>query len=167
MVWFKRYGIDLPTEIFLDISLAAYLLSTPEPDKGEDWRKFQLKSLVRDYLKEDYPLWCEQIDQQDYREVFYNRLREDAQYIWRLGAPFVSAIVYDYLNQPYWELEIELTRVLAEMEFRGIELDHVRIRRAKTRRLRPATAMIKKTNVTRPSITPMEMKSSSRKEGSL
>jgi DNA polymerase-1 len=143
MVWFKRRGINLIPGIFLDISLAAYLLSPPEPDKGEDWRKFQLKSLVRDYLKEGYPFWFEQVDQQDYPEAFYNRLREDAQYIWCLGAPFVSAIVYDYLNQPYWELEIELTCVLAEMEVRGIELDHVRIRRAKTR-LEEASRILRK-----------------------
>ncbi len=34
MVWFKRHGVDLYAEMFLDVSLAAYLLDPPEPDLG-------------------------------------------------------------------------------------------------------------------------------------
>jgi hypothetical protein len=37
-VWFNRAGIELHAEMFLDVSLAAYLLNPPEPDRDEDWR---------------------------------------------------------------------------------------------------------------------------------
>ena len=49
-----RYRVTPPAEMFLDVSLAAYLMEPPEPDRREDWRKFQLSSLVRRYLTEPY-----------------------------------------------------------------------------------------------------------------
>ena len=130
-VWFLRHGIDLHPEMFLDVSLAAYLLSPPEPDLGEDWRKFVLSALVEKYLEEPYPVLYKQVLALDYPEVFYRRLVQDALYVWRLGPPLVNGIIADEtLLQPYWELEILLTSVLADIEWRGIGLDRKRIDRA-------------------------------------
>lgn len=131
MLWFKRYGIDLYAEMFLDVSLAAYLLDPPEPDRGEDWRKFLLSSLVREYLKEPYPFVYQGVAAKDYPEALYGQLLQDALYVWRLGPILVGEILKDEtLLQPYWELEILLTAVLAEMELRGVGLDLARIARA-------------------------------------
>ena len=130
LLWFKRYGIDLYAEMFLDVSLAAYLLYPPEPDRGEDWRKFLLSSLVREYLKEPYPFVYQGVAAKDYPEALYQLLVQDALYVWRLGPILVGEILKDEtLLQPYWELEILLTAVLAEMELRGVELDEKRIAR--------------------------------------
>ncbi len=118
-----RYRVTPPAEMFLDVSLAAYLMEPPEPDRREDWRKFQLSSLVRRYLTEPYPLIFKRIEVSDYPE---------AVYIWRLGPILVLKIIEDEtLLQPYWELEIMLAPVLAEMEYRGVELDAKRIGRAR------------------------------------
>ena len=127
LLWFKRYGVDLYAEMFLDVSLAAYLLYPPEPDRGEDWRKFLLSSLVREYLKEPYPFVYQGVAAKDYPEALYHLLVQDALYVWRLGPILVGEILKDEtLLQPYWELEILLTAVLAEMELRGIGLDRGR-----------------------------------------
>ncbi len=130
-VWFRLHGIDLHAEMFLDVSLAAYLLSPPEPDLGEDWRKFVLSALVEKYLKEPYPVIYKQVLALDYPEIFYTRLVQDAFSVWRLGPILVKQIIADEtLLKPYWELEILLTSVLAEMECQGIGLDQERIARA-------------------------------------
>jgi DNA polymerase I len=130
-VWFRRHGVELYAEMFLDVSLAAYLLSPPEPDLGEDWRKFVLSALVSKYLKEPYPFLYEQVLAVDYPEVFCRRLVQDALYVWGLGPILVNGILADEsLLQPYWELEILLTSVLADMECRGIGLDRERVARA-------------------------------------
>ncbi len=56
---------------------------------------------------------------------------QDALYVWRLGPILVNGILADEtLLQPYWELEILLTSVLADMECRGIGLDRERVARA-------------------------------------
>ncbi len=68
-VWFRRHGVELYAEMFLDVSLAAYLLSPPEPDLGEDWRKFLLSALVNKYLKEPYPVLYKQVLDGEYPEV--------------------------------------------------------------------------------------------------
>ncbi len=134
LLWFKHYGIDLYAEMFLDVSLAAYLLYPPEPDRGEDWRKFLLSSLVREYLEEPYPFVYQGVAAKDYPEALYGQLLQDALYVWRLGPILVGEILKDEtLLQPYWELEILLTAVLAEMELRGVELDEKRIARAAPR----------------------------------
>jgi DNA polymerase-1 len=134
LLWFKRHGVDLYAEMFLDVSLAAYLLYPPEPDRGEDWRKFLLSSLVREYLKEPYPFVYQGVAAKDYPEALYQLLVQDALYVWRLGPILVGEILKDEtLLQPYWELEILLTAVLAEMELRGIGLDRARIARAAPR----------------------------------
>lgn len=131
MVWFKRHGVDLYAEMFLDVSLAAYLLDPPEPDRGEDWRKFLLSSLVGQYLKEPYPFVYKQVLESDCPEALYRQLIQDAVYVWRLGPILVGRILADEtLLQPYWELEILLTAVLAEMELQGIGLDKGRIAHA-------------------------------------
>lgn len=130
-VWFRRHGVELYAEMFLDVSLAAYLLSPPEPDSGEDWRKFVLSALVNKYLKKPYPVLYKQVLDGEYPEVLYRRLVHDAFYVWRLGPILVNGILADEtLLQPYWELEILLTSVLADMECRGIGLDRPRIARA-------------------------------------
>ncbi len=130
-IWFLRHGVELYAEMFLDISLAAYLLSPPEPDLGEDWRKFLLSALVNKYLKEPYPVLYKQILAVDFPEAFYRHLVQDALYVWRLGPILVNGILADEtLLQPYWELEILLTSVLADTECRGIGLDQARIARA-------------------------------------
>ena len=134
LLWFKCYGIDLYAEMFLDVSLAVYLLYPPEPDRGEDWRKFLLSSLVREYLSEPYPFSYKRVDEQDYPKALYSQLCQDALYVWRLGPILVGEILKDEtLLQPYWELEILLTAVLAEMELRGIGLDQARIAHAEPR----------------------------------
>jgi DNA polymerase-1 len=134
LLWFKRHGVDLYAEMFLDVSLAAYLLYPPEPDRGENWRKFLLSSLVREYLKEPYPFVYQGVAAKDYPEALYQLLVQDALYVWRLGPILVGEILKDEtLLQPYWELEILLTAVLAEMELRGIGLDRARIARAAPR----------------------------------
>ncbi|MGO9569446.1 MAG: DNA polymerase [Desulfomonilaceae bacterium] len=131
LLWFKCYGIDLYAEMFLDVSLAAYLLDPPEPDRGEDWRKFLLSSLVREYLKEPYPFVYQGVAAKDYPEALYHLLVQDALYVWRLGPILVGEILKDEtLLQPYWELEILLTAVLAEMELSGVGLDQARTARA-------------------------------------
>lgn len=131
VVWFRRHGVELYAEMFLDVSLAAYLLAPPEPDLGEDWRKFVLSSLVEKYLREPYPVLYKQVLQGEYPEVLYERLVQDAWYVWRLGPILVNGILADEtLLQPYWELEILLTSVLADMECHGIGLDRARIARA-------------------------------------
>ncbi|MBM3299029.1 MAG: hypothetical protein FJY85_03645, partial [Deltaproteobacteria bacterium] len=128
MVWFRRHGVDLYAEMYLDVSLAAYLLEPPSPDLVEDWRKFLLSSLVEHYLQEPYPFVYRQVRVGEYPEALYRRLIQDAHYVWRLGPILVRQILADEtLLQPYWELEILLTSVLAAMECRGIELDRVRI----------------------------------------
>ena len=133
-IWFLRHGVELYAEMFLDVSLAAYLLSPPEPDLGEDWRSFLLSALVNKYLKEPYPFLYKQVLAVDYPEAFYRRLVQDALYVWRLGPILVNGILADEtLLQPYWELEILLTSVLADMECRGIGLDRARIARAMPR----------------------------------
>ncbi len=131
MVRFRRHEVDLYAEMFLDVSLAAYLLDPPEPDRGEDWRKFLLSSLIVQYLKEPYPFVYKQVLASEYPEVLYRQLIQYALYVWRLGPILVKGILADEtLLQPYWELEILLTSVLAEMECRGIGLDRARIARA-------------------------------------
>ncbi|MGB6065724.1 MAG: DNA polymerase, partial [Desulfomonilaceae bacterium] len=131
MVRFRRHEVDLYAEMFLDVSLAAYLLDPPEPDRGEGWRKFLLSSLVAQYLKEPYPFVYKQVLASEYPEVLYRQLIQDALYVWRLGPILVKGILADEtLLQPYWELEILLTSVLAEMECRGIGVDRARIARA-------------------------------------
>ena len=131
MVWFLKHGVELYAEMFLDVSLAAYLLSPPEPDVGQDWRCFALSALVEKYLQEPYPVLYKQVLAADYPEVFYLQLVQDARYVWRLGPMLVKPILSDEtLLQPYWELEILLTSVLAEMECRGIGLDRARIDRS-------------------------------------
>ncbi len=133
-VWFLRHGVDLYAEMFIDVFLAAYLLSPPEPDLGEDWRKFVLSALVERYLKAQYPVLYKQVLEFDYPEVFYRRLVQDALYVWSLGPILVNRILADEtLLQPYWELEIHLTSVLADMECRGIGLDRARIALARPR----------------------------------
>jgi DNA polymerase I len=130
-IWFLRHGVELYAEMFLDVSLAAYLLSPPEPDLGEDWRCFLLSALVNKYLKEPYPFLYKLVLLLDYPEAFYRRLVQDALHVWRLGPILVKGILADEtLLQPYWELEILLTSVLADMECRGIGLDRARIERA-------------------------------------
>jgi DNA polymerase I len=130
-IWFLRHGVELYAEMFLDVSLAAYLLTPPEPDLGEDWRKFVLSALVNRYLKEPYPFLYKQVLAVDYPEAFYRQLVQDALYVWRLGPILVNGILADEtLLQPYWELEILLTSVLADMECRGIGLDRSRVERA-------------------------------------
>ncbi|MGB6063682.1 MAG: hypothetical protein WBG50_02675, partial [Desulfomonilaceae bacterium] len=124
MVWFKQHGVDLYAEMFLDVSLAAYLLDPPSPDLGEDWRKFLLSSLIGQYLKEPYPFIYRQVLAGEYPEALYKKLIQDAEYVWRLGPILLQHIFADEtLLQPYWELEILLTSVLAEMECRGIGVD--------------------------------------------
>jgi DNA polymerase I len=130
MLWFKRKGIDLPAEMFLDVSLAAYLLNPPERDQDEDWRKFQLSSLVREYLKESYLFVYKRVAQQDYPEALYGQLVQDVHYVWRLR-PLIDQILTDEtLLQPYWELEIMLTSVLADMELRGVGLKKEKMAKA-------------------------------------
>ena len=130
-VWFQRHGATIGSVGFLDVSLAAYLLSPPEPDLGENWRCFVLSALVEKYLREPYPVLYKQVLAGEYPEVFYQRLVQDAHYVWRLGPVLVNGILADEtLLQPYWELEILLTSVLADMECRGIGLDRARVARA-------------------------------------
>ena len=141
-VWFLRHGVELYAEMFLDVSLAAYLLSPPEPDLGEDWRKFVLSALVEKYLNEPYPVLYKEVLEVDYPEVFYRRLVQDALYVWRLGPILLKDIFADEtLLQPYWELEILLTSVLADMESRGIGLDWERISGARPRVARALTVL--------------------------
>lgn len=71
MVWFLRHGVELYAEMFLDVSLAAYLLSPPEPDLGEDWRSFILSALLEKYLQEPYPVLYKRVLAADYPEFFY------------------------------------------------------------------------------------------------
>jgi DNA polymerase I len=131
MLWFFSHGVELYAEMFLDVSLAAYLLSPPEPDLGEDWRCFILSAIVEKYLQEPYPVLYKQVLAADYPEVFYQQLVQDARYVWRLGPLLVKPILSDEtLLQPYWELEILLTSVLAEIECRGIGLDRARLARS-------------------------------------
>ncbi len=86
---------------------------------------------MKDYLKESYPFVYRQVLESDYPEALYRQLVQDAFYVWRLGPILVGRILADEtLLQPYWELEILLTAVLAEMELRGIRLDRGRIARA-------------------------------------
>jgi hypothetical protein len=85
MVWFKRQGVELYAEMFMDVSLAACLLEPPVPDRGEDWRKFLLSSLVKEHLKEPYPFVYKRVLERDFPEVFYGQLIQDARYVWRLG----------------------------------------------------------------------------------
>ena len=129
--WFRRHGANIGPVGFLDVSLAAYLLFPPEPDLGEGWRKFVLSALVEKYLEEPYPVLYKEVLEGEYPEVFYQRLVQDAYNVWRLGPILVNGILADEtLLQPYWELEILLTSVLADMECRGIGLDRERITRA-------------------------------------
>ena len=88
-----------------------------------------LSALVDKYLKEPYPVLYKQVLDGEYPEVLYTRLVQDAWYVWRLGPILVNGILADEtLLQPYWELEILLTSVLAEMECRGIGLDRKELR---------------------------------------
>ncbi len=90
-----------------------------------------LSALVEKYLKEPYPVVYKQVLEGDYPEILYRRLVQDTLYAWRLGPILVKQIIADdTLLQPYWELEILLTSVLADMECRGIGLDRERIARA-------------------------------------
>lgn len=131
MVWFLRRGVELYAEMFLDVSLAAYLLDPPSPDRGEDWRKFLLSNLVQEHLQEPYPLIYKEVLENEYPQALYMRLIQDALYVWRLAFILVKRILADEtLLQPYWELEILLTSVLADMECRGIGLDRMRIAQA-------------------------------------
>ena len=117
--------------MFLDISLAAYLLDPPSPDRGEDWRKFLLSTLVQEHLQEPYPLVYKDVLETEFPQAFYIRLIQDALYVWRLAFILVKGILADEtLLQPYWELEILLTSVLADMEYRGMGLDRERVARA-------------------------------------
>ena len=128
MVWFLRHGAGLYAEMFLDISLAAYLLDPPSPDRGEDWRKFLLSNLVQEHLRERYPLVYKDVLENEYPQAIYMRLIQDALYVWRLAFILVKRILADEtLLQPYWELEILLTSVLADMEYRVIGLDRTHI----------------------------------------
>jgi DNA polymerase I len=130
-LWFLRRGAASGPVGFLDVSLAAYLLSPPEPDLGEDWRKFVLSALVEKYLREPYPVLYKEVLTGEYPEVLYELLVQDAHYVWRLSPILVNGILADKtLLQPYWELEILLTAVLADIECRGIGLDRKRITRA-------------------------------------
>ncbi len=94
---------------------AAYLLYSPERDQDEDWGKFQLSSLVREYLKEPYPLCTSALPNRIIHSVAW-ATRARRSLLWRLGPLLVDRILCDEtLLQPYWELEIMLTPVLADM----------------------------------------------------
>ncbi len=77
-IWFLRHGVGLMPRGF-STSSAAYLLSPPEPDLGENWRKFLLSALVNKYLKEPYPVLYKQILAVDFPEAFYRHLVQDAR----------------------------------------------------------------------------------------
>ncbi len=109
-------------------------MNPPEPDRDEDWHKFLLSSLVQEYLKEPYPFVYRRVAEQDYPLALYGQLMQDALYVWRLGPVLVKRILADEtLLQPYWELEIMLTPVLADMELRGVGLNKATMAKARPR----------------------------------
>ena len=129
--WFYKRNILIPTDRFRDISIADYLLKPPEKDKGENWQKFLLSSLVCDHLGQAYPLLPRQVEQDGYPEVLFNRLTEDACSVWAIGEKLIPELQSDpQLYRLYTDVEMPLVSVLAEMERDGIGIDLREIRRA-------------------------------------
>src|SRR5271157_317603 len=130
--WFAHRKIKIASNGFLDVSIAACLLNPPERDKGEDYKKFMLKSLVWDWLGQTYPFLPLEIREHGCPEAIYYRLRQDASYIWALGdhlwEELFAAGNLDYLWQ---EVEMPLVPILAEMELEGIGLHQEWISRAR------------------------------------
>lgn len=129
--WFYNRNVVIPTGRFRDVSIAAYLLKAPERDKGEDWQKFLLSSLVRDHLGREYPFLPRQVERQEYPEVLFNRLAEDARSVWAIGEKLIPELQSDpQLWRLYTDVEMPLVSVLAEIEREGIRVDLPKIRRA-------------------------------------
>jgi DNA polymerase I len=129
--WFYKRNIRIPTDRFKDVSLAAYLLKPPESDKGEDWQDFMLSSLVRDHLSGEYPFLPSQVERAGYPQAIYERLREDASFIWELGGKLIPELQSDLrLHSLYTDVETPFVSVLAEIERGGIGVDLPKIRRA-------------------------------------
>jgi len=90
--WFYKRNIEIPTDRFQDVSIAAYLLKPPEADKGEDWQEFLLSSLVRDHLGREYPFLPRQVERSGYPEVLFNRVTEDACSVWAVGEKLIPEL---------------------------------------------------------------------------
>ena len=129
--WFRKRNIEIPTDRFQDVSIAAYLLKPPERDRGEDWQEFLLSSMVRGHLGPEYPYLPRQVELVGNPEVLYERLREDASFIWDLGEKLFAEVQSDpQFYRLYTDVEMPLAYVLAEMEREGIGVDAPKIRRA-------------------------------------
>ncbi len=131
---FARHEIEITSDRVSDVSIAAYLLSPPEPDRGQDFTKFMLKSLVVSHLGEVYPFLPQEVDRLEYPEAMYHRLRNDAAYVWYLGEKLMPRIAEDEtLLRLYQNIEMPLIPILAGIEREGIGLDRDRVIRVSSK----------------------------------
>lgn len=115
---FKKYGVDLKG-IFFDTMLAAYLI---DPLKTH----YNLESLVNDYfqiIKKSYKEMAGsaediyRIDPGVLKEYAYS----DGEYTWRLYEKL--SVQIEPQKNVFFEQEIELVKILAMMERRGVQID--------------------------------------------
>ncbi|MGO9571907.1 MAG: DNA polymerase [Desulfomonilaceae bacterium] len=130
--WFAYRKVEIASDRFLDVSIAACLLNPPESDRGEDYRKFMLKSLIWDYLGETYPFLPSEIQEHGRPEAIYHRLRQDASYAWALGDRlWLELFAGGNLEDLWLDVEMPLIPIFAEMELVGVGLHQEWISRAR------------------------------------
>ena len=119
----KNYGVDVQGDLF-DTMLAHYLL---EPDLRHNM----------DFLSETYlaykPVAIESLigkkgkNQQSMRNVDIEKVKEyaaeDADVTWQLAEILRADLKKNYLLDLYYEIEMPLITVLADMEYTGVKLD--------------------------------------------
>lgn len=123
-LWLTLRNGEIVSNRISDVSVASGLLSPPEPDRGEDFRKFFLRNLVFDHLKERYPFLPQEVEEYGAPAVFHRRVRQDAVYVWRIAQEVLPRLESDpALVELYRTVELPLIPILADMERRGVGID--------------------------------------------
>lgn len=119
----KKYGIEVEGQLF-DTMLAHYLIQ-PDMRHGMDvlaeaylnYKTVSIESLIGKKGK----------NQKSMREIEVDKVMpyacEDADITWRLKELFEPKIKEDRLERLFYEIEIPLVKVLADMEAHGVKID--------------------------------------------
>jgi DNA polymerase I len=113
-------SLETNTDLILDTELMAYLLNSGAPEED-----YTLSHLVHEYLNEDYPLWLQEIADQDYPKVMHEILAWDAYLIYQVAYVLNEQI---HAGDPdlafmYSYGEVPLVTILLDMTRRGIGVD--------------------------------------------
>lgn len=118
-----RYGIEFKGPLF-DTMIAHYLIQ-PDMKHGMDvlaetylgYRPVSIETLIGKKGKNQLSMRDVELDQ------LTRYAAEDADITWQLKNVFEPSVNEDHLKKLFYEIEMPLTRVLAEMEAEGINLD--------------------------------------------